>query len=350
MTTTRRAPGRAALAAAVLLLTGLPTLRAQAQTGTISKRATTGATFLELGVGTRANGMGDAFVAIADDPSALYWNPAGIATQSRVNILLDHTEWLADTKFNFAGLTYGLGSGGTVGVSLTLFSVGDMLVRTLEDQEGSTGQQFSSSSYAIGLTYSRNLTDRFSLGLTPKYVHDQIWTVGAGAFAMDAGILYKTPFRGITLGAAITNYGTEMQLGGAELGSLLKDRPTSVSSPGVPVEVTTDSYPLPLTFRVGLAYKAFEANGQRLMLATDASVPSNDFQSVNVGAEYLVFNTVRFNAGYRAVGMSDSEGSFTAGVGLEQAFLGNIQARAGLSYAKFGRLQHTMKLNFALTL
>ena len=64
----------------------------------VSKRGTVAAPFLSIGQGTRAMGMGSAFVAVADDPSALYWNPAGITKVQRAGFLVDHTEWIADLK------------------------------------------------------------------------------------------------------------------------------------------------------------------------------------------------------------------------------------------------------------
>ena len=67
------------------------------------KVGTLGGQSLKMGVGARANAMGDSYVAIADDASAVYWNPAGIARLSGQSITLNHTAWPADILFDQAG-------------------------------------------------------------------------------------------------------------------------------------------------------------------------------------------------------------------------------------------------------
>ncbi|MEO8398790.1 MAG: UPF0164 family protein, partial [Ignavibacteriaceae bacterium] len=81
----------------------------------VSKRGTTAASFLSIGQGPRAIGMGSAYVAISDDPSSLYWNPAGITKIEGASFMVDHTQWLADISYNFLAFTYNLGDFGTIG-------------------------------------------------------------------------------------------------------------------------------------------------------------------------------------------------------------------------------------------
>ena len=152
----------------------------------VSKTGTTAATFLEISVGAPAIGMGGAFVSLANDATALYWNPAGIATMSDMEVIAAHTDWIADTKFDFGGFVWPLGNFGTLGFSLTSLTMADMAVTTVEMPDG-TGNIFSASDLAAGLTYARPLTDRFSVGFTAKFIQESIWHESAKAFAMDAG-------------------------------------------------------------------------------------------------------------------------------------------------------------------
>ncbi|MCK5738648.1 UPF0164 family protein, partial [bacterium] len=85
----------------------------------ISKTGMSAASFLEIGVGARALGMGGAFVGIADDASALYWNPGGLPEIPRPEFIFMHSEWLADMDYDYLGLVLPLGGAGSFGLSLS---------------------------------------------------------------------------------------------------------------------------------------------------------------------------------------------------------------------------------------
>jgi hypothetical protein len=123
---------------------------------------TTAAPFLEVGVGSRAIGMGGAFVGVANDVSALYWNPAGISRITSPEAVFEKVEWLADISFNYIGAVIPFGRWGTAGFFLDAMTVPKMAVRTVDYPEG-TGEMFDASSIAFGLSYSYALTDRFSI-------------------------------------------------------------------------------------------------------------------------------------------------------------------------------------------
>jgi len=128
----------------------------------VSKTGTTAAAFLEIPVGANAIGMGGAFVSISNDATSLYWNPSGISAHENYEAVLNHTNWIANTSFDFVGLIIPLGDFGNVGFSFTSLSMDDMKVRTVEQPEG-TGEYFSAGDISIGISYARNLTDRFKL-------------------------------------------------------------------------------------------------------------------------------------------------------------------------------------------
>ncbi|HEX9006918.1 MAG TPA: PorV/PorQ family protein, partial [Bacteroidota bacterium] len=182
----------------------------------VSKSGTVAATFLEIPVGAAAVGLGGAFVSLANDATALYWNPAGTATFQHAEALVQHTAWIGDTKHDFAALVVPLGSFGTLGLSFISLSMSDMAVRTVDRPEG-TGEFFSAGDIAIGISYARTLSDRFSIGFTGKYIQQSIWHESANAIALDAGTTFRTDLLGgLTIGAALTNFGTTMQMSGRD--------------------------------------------------------------------------------------------------------------------------------------
>ena len=221
-----------------IILLSITSLFAQDIVTDVSKRGTTAATFLSIGQGTRAAGMGSAFVALADDPSALYWNPAGITKVNGVGFIVDHTMWIADIDYNFLGLTYNLGDLGSLGVSFTTSSYGDMRVTTI-DQPNGTGETFTANDASFSVAWAIQLTDNFAIGFNPKFVYQSIWKTSSTAVAIDMGVQYVTPFDGIVLGMSISNFGTKMQLEGNSALVLYDPDPNSSGNNGnIPAVIT----------------------------------------------------------------------------------------------------------------
>src|ERR1035437_849169 len=191
----------------------------------VSKVGTTAAAFLEIGPGSVATGMGGAFVSVANDATALYWNPAGIANFTKNEATIFHANWIASTKFDYAALVLPLGGVGNIGLSFTSLSMADELVRTVDQPEG-TGEFFSAGDIAVGLSYARSLTDRFSIGFTAKYIQESIWHESASAMAIDAGTTFRTDlFNGLVIGASISNFGTQMKLIGSDIRTFSRINP-----------------------------------------------------------------------------------------------------------------------------
>ncbi|TFB11047.1 PorV/PorQ family protein [Candidatus Marinimicrobia bacterium MT.SAG.4] len=183
----------------------------------VSKVGTSSAPFLTVPIGPRAISMGGAFVAVSDDASALYWNPSGITRLDRNEFVAIHSKWIAGINHDFGAIVFQLGSSGTLGLSIISITMDEMEVRTELLPEG-TGEFFSANDMAIGATYAKNLTDRFSIGFTGKYIFQKIWHAQASGFAMDFGTLFKTDlFNGMRIGAVITNFGQDMKIGPCHL-------------------------------------------------------------------------------------------------------------------------------------
>ena len=151
---------------------------------TINRYGTTTANFLEIGVGSRATSMGDAYVAVANDVSSIYWNPAGLAHVTRSSALFSIQPWLVDIDMMFAGGAFVVPSLGVIGLGITHLDYGEMDVTNLQYQDG-TGERFGASDVAATFTFSRKIVSWFSFGSSMKYISSKIWHSSASAFAVD---------------------------------------------------------------------------------------------------------------------------------------------------------------------
>jgi hypothetical protein len=175
-----------------------------------TKVGSTAAPFLNIGMGPRAVSMGGAFVATANDVTALYWNPAGASRTEFNGAEFSHANWFANINYNWAGAMFNTGLG-TVGLSLTYLDYGSLEVTTLSEPEG-TGEYFNPKDLSLALTYAFNLTDKFSIGANIKYVNEKIWNSSASAIAADLGVLFLSNIYGLRIGATISNFGSDMKL------------------------------------------------------------------------------------------------------------------------------------------
>ena len=320
---------------------------AQAFKSDVSKKGTTAATFLSISQGARAAAMGSAFVAIADDQSSIYWNPAGIASIGD-GVMFDHTVWFGDVGYNYIAGSVSLGSIGNLGLSLTSSSIGDMPVTTVASPDG-TGEVFNVSQVAFTITYAIRLTDNFAIGFSPKYVYERIWEMSSSGFAADVGVKYITPFDGVVLGMSIVNFGQKLHMTGQNATVLYDADPANTGNNGrIPAEISTSEWAMPLTFRFGVAYQPRLGERHKLTVAVDALHPSDDYESMNVGGEYTFDDFVSFRGGYKSIFLKDTEESWTLGVGVKQHLVGNLTLLADYCYANFGRLTSIQKITVGL--
>ena len=315
----------------------------------VSKKGTTAAPFLSIGQSARAIGMGSAFVGVANDVSSIYWNPAGLTKSQGINVAFDHTLWIADIKYNYLAASYNLGSMGTIGFSYTGSDIGEMKVTTINNPEG-TGETFSSTQAAFSLAYAIQLTEDFSIGFAPKFIYESIWQMSANAFALDLGVQYVTPFDDAILAMSISNFGTTMQLlGNSNLVLHDLDPENSGNNGDIPAYLETNSWALPLTFRVGVAYDPIKMDMHRWTVALDAMHPSDDYESINVGTEYAYNNFLFLRAGYKALFLDASEESFSFGLGVKQLLIGNVALMIDYAYQDFGRFSDIQKFTLSVS-
>jgi hypothetical protein len=330
--------------ALVLLLAAVPLLAQK-----VTKSGTTAAPFLNIETCARGSGMGSAFVSVADDISSLYWNPAGIARIHQTEATFSNTRWIADVMNNYAAVAVPLPVG-VVGVNATFLSMNEMDVTTVTAPEG-TGEKFSMGSFAIGLTFARQLTDRFSIGFNAKFIQEHIYHSTAQGFAIDVGTMFDTQFQGLKIGMSISNYGTKMQLGGRDM--LLQadiDAIKHGNNENINANLQTDAYDLPLLFRFGLSMDVLKGlYNSNLILSADALHPNDNVESVNLGAEYAYGKTVFLRCGYQSLFERKSEEGLCLGGGIVCKVFGQTTLHLDYAWGDFGVLNDTQKLSIGLS-
>ncbi len=256
-----------------ILLTILLVLPTAASAAGFAKVGTFGGQFLKIGVSPRATGMGSAFTGVADDATAVFYNPGGLVNVLGNEVSLNHTVWAADTKLSTAIVAFNPRSiPGTFAFSVRSFWMDPQLVRTAYNPEG-TGQTFDSGSTTFGLSYSRFFTDKFSAGFTLNYLHMGLAETAVNTGSFDFGIMYRIGIKDLKLGMAIQHLG----------GNFKFDERESK---------------LPMSFKVGLSFNAFKNERQRLGFALEFAHPSDNLEHANIGLEYALNNMFFVRAGH----------------------------------------------------
>ncbi|MBN2417353.1 PorV/PorQ family protein [bacterium] len=297
------------------------------------------AQFLEIGTGARGTSMGEAFTAIPSNPDAgsVFWNPAGLADIRKRNLYTSYTKWPADISIGSIAFALNSGNTGTFAVSAVYLMTDDMEITTLQQPEG-TGEMFSISNYALGLSYARRLTDRFSFGISAKLVHEQYLSYGYSTWAMDIGTLYSTGFHGLKIGMSILHFAPEVQFNGKYIDysdplSIDADKPK-----------TFETYSLPINFRFGISLDLLRNGYHSLVLAADMVHPNNNLEQYNTGMEYCFDNRFFLRAGYQ---LDDNEGGVAVGAGTMLAVPGNRTLALDYAFADKGILTSAHRVSFS---
>ncbi len=297
-----------ALLGALVAMASAGSAHAQGSLGG-QRAGTSSATFLRIGVGARAVGMGESFVAVANDPSAIYWNPAGLASLQRRELAISHVQWPADVTYEH--LTLVLPSrrlGGSVAFQLGVLSTD--IVETTELQPFGTGRTFSYSDLVAGVSFARRWTDKLLVGTGVKFVREDLGSQVGGpttqAFLFDVGSIYYLGLGSVRIATSLTNFGSALRPSGTYL------------SPYDGSTAQYDGFDPPLVFRYGVAFEPIESEAQRLTTAFEVNQPADNEQLVKAGAEWLFRGTFALRGGYnfRADALKLSAGTgFTGEIG-----------------------------------
>jgi hypothetical protein len=254
---------------------------------------TTSAEFLLLGAGARGTALGGSFAASATDISALYYNPAGVALIEKAGLTIGTYDYVAETRYSWGGVAFPLSGGSrTIGFQLGTFGFDDQPVYTEEQPDG-TGGTYSVNQTFVGITFAQNFSDRFSAGITAKYVDDRLGTVTGSAFAVDFGTNFHASLNNhpVKFSFVLANLGSNLSYEGTGLRGTVDREPIPGEDPipTLPQEATLNNkdFPLPTTFRVGLAYDVITGDNNRLTLMGDFSQPNNNSPGFAFGGEWM---------------------------------------------------------------
>jgi hypothetical protein len=280
------------------LLGGFTTISAaQAVAGTDNTAyGTTSAEFLLFGAGARGTALGGAYAALVNDPSALYYNPAGAALMSRPGAMVGTYDYVADTRYSWGGIAFPFSGGSrSIGLSLGTFGFKDQPVYTAEQPDG-TGSVYSVSQTSVGLTFAQNFSDRFAAGFTAKGVFDNLGDVSGQAFAVDFGTNFHAQLGGhpIRFAFVVANLGSNLDYSGSalEIDAPRDEIPGEDEVPQNPQpgQFRTKDFPLPTIFRVGLAYDLMASESSRLTIISDFNQPNNNGAGFSAGSEWMSQN------------------------------------------------------------
>ena len=291
------------------------------------------AQFLKIGVGGRATAMGDAFIAIANDVSALYWNPAGLTQFSENQVMFAHNQWVVDINHDFIGGVYHLDDENTFGVSLTSLSMDEMKVTT-EYAPFGTGEYFGFSDLAIALSYSKKMTDQFSFGGTVRYIEESLDKLKMLGIMIDLGTYYWTGLGSTRFAVTVTNFGNDLAPDGEVV--LVGNRTNS----------EWQSFSPPTMFRIGFALEPYENDEHRVTTSIQLNHPNDNSENVSLGVEYVWHKMFFARGGYK-INVDEQDFSFGAGVNIPVS-IANVSV--DYAYANFTRLGSAHRFSITLGL
>ena len=165
-----------------------------------------GLSYLKIGVDARAAAMGDAYTAVADDASATFWNPAGLAGSEKNSVILMHNSWLQSMNHEFASIQFVSGNH-NIAVSLNMMSVTGIELRDETASETPIGETQALNTY-LGLAYATQIFNDWQIGIQAKYLYEKYYFFSADGFAIDIGLKKDDIFQDFSWGLVIQNLGT----------------------------------------------------------------------------------------------------------------------------------------------
>lgn len=264
--------------------------------------------FLSYGAGARSLGLGKTFTGIADDASAVYWNPAGLAQLKQKELTALYNSLYERTGYSFVSyaqplkksgyLDKGEQNWGTMGVAIVnLNSRGFQLRDEYNENQGEAGVNETAALISYGTNIAQYLKleseslKNLSLGINLKIVNQNIDTKSDTSYGIDAGLL--ATFRKLNLGLNIQN----------------------LSAPRLKLIEDTDKYPLSAT--IGLSYRFFK---DKLITALDVSKTEQRQLKFHTGAEYSPLKLLAFRAGIDETEVATGLGLKWGNYSLDYAF------------------------------
>jgi len=296
---------------------------------------TSAVTFLKIGVGARAMAMGGAYVALSNDASAMYWNPAGVAQVPQNEFMVNHIEWPADIQYEYLGYVQHVPKLGSFGVSCSFLHTDDMPVTT-EYQPHGTGEYFGYSDFMLGLTYALKMTDRFSFGITAKYVREDIAELEMSGWMIDLGTYYWTGYKTLRFAVSLVNFGPNLKPPGTY---------SKKTKEGNDIQQQYEAFSPPTVFRIGSAMNFYENERSALIGSIQMNHPVDNAENAVFGLAYSFLKVLELRSGYK---INYDEERFTFGAGLAMA-IAATKLNIDYSYGDFGRLQTTHQFSISFS-
>lgn len=323
----------------------------------ISRVGTRGANFLQIGVGARAMALGGAGTTLGSGLSSLYWNTAAIAGVEGPAIGVSTADLYANSGLShtFAGIVIPIGDG-ALAASVSYFSSGEIERTTEAYPEGNDptfGAVIEWSGTAIALHYARRITDRLSVGVAGKFVEEGIDLASANYLGFDVGALFDVGVFGLTLGAAVTNVGTEGRFeGGVISAQIPEERETFDAAGDRTVRHDTDDMQLPTALHFSVRSSLLgppeallqpNANHDLRVYAQVLDAIDTNIQT-SLGIEYGFRNRFFVRGGKRFMNESQAPWDFSdglsGGLGIRWPLL-NREIAFDYAYVSMGLLRHT---------
>jgi len=263
--------------------------------------------FLKISPSARAAGMGDAFTAIADDVTTIFYNPAGLTNLDQFVFNFNHTDWIVNSSIISGAIARPFGRNGAIGISIVKFDTEDFEETTVLDPEG-TGRMIDAGDVALAVAYAIQLTDNLSFGFKGQYLEEKIDIDKATAITADFSTYYRTGFRDLTLAMIMKNFGPEAKF-------------------------LSDKFKLPLYFNVNTAMSLIGSKGSpfQWLVSVESAFATDYRDRYHLGTEMWIADMIALRGGYKFY--YDTE-DWTIGAGLKLG-IGSRKVIIDISYSNF---------------
>ena len=298
-------------------------------------------TFLNIGVSARAVGMGESVVALNQDASSIFYNPATIAQLDHTEISLSQIQWPADINYDYFSIIRNIKGRHYLGLNGGILHMKPM-AETNEFFPDGTGNYFTFQDRFMGLTYGAKMTDRFSFGLTIKHVSEDLADYNMSSVLMDLGTFYWTGYRSLRFCASLSHFGPQVAPKGT-YDKIILDQNSGLE---IIEETEFEKFSPPTLFRVGGAIDPINRNGHKLTISTQLNHPVDNAEYIVTGLEYLFMDILCFRAGYK---FNKQEENLTLGFGILIP-IGPYKIRADYGYANFDHLSDPVRFSLGFSL
>ncbi|HUF08339.1 MAG TPA: PorV/PorQ family protein [Rhodothermales bacterium] len=294
--------------------------------------------FLKIGIGARQAALGEASVASVRDANAIFWNPAGLSAVTSAEASFSYVSWIADLNYVAGAGAIRVGGVGVIGLALASLDYGDieeaLVVSSTGSNDTRTGNVVSGDDFLVVASVAREFTDRLTIGMSAKMVHESLFEYSETIFVFDVGTNYDMRYNGLRLAMSAQNFGTDVRF--------------------LEENTTGDGFDIPLMFRIGLSgdlinpSNAFMSmGGTHRLTASVEALSTNDFsERFHVGAEYWFGEVVALRGGYR---FNYDEGNLSTGFGL-QSRLSDVGVRFDYAYVDYEFLDSPHRFSLSVEL